>query len=190
MRSPFLALLLAALVAAPVLADGFTSTINLQFQVQPTRALDLVSIAAPLSYAKTFTWTSGAGADQAQQMFTDSRTLTASTTETLDLAGSLTNGFGQTITFTEICAIYIEALSANTNNVLVGGAGSAQFINWVGASSDIVTVRPGGILLLVARDADGYAVTAATGDILKMWNSSSGTSVTYKIVIIGRGSAS
>jgi len=33
--------------------------------------------------------------------------------------------------------------------------------------------------------AGGYAVTNSTGDILQIANSSSGTSVTYDIIVIG-----
>lgn len=193
MRALFLTLLLALAVLGvqtSAHADGFTSKIILKFEVQPTRSLDMLTIAAPLSYSKEYSWTSGAGADQAQQMFTDSRTLTASTSEELDLAGSLTNGFGQTITFTEICAIYIEASSANTNNLLVGGAASNGLVNWVSNVNDEIIVRPGGSILLIARDADGYAVTADTGDLFRIENAAGSTSVTYKIVIVGRGSAS
>jgi len=36
-----------------------------------------------------------------------------------------------------------------------------------------------------AADATTYAVTAGTGDLLKVANSAGGTSVTYDIVIIG-----
>ena len=41
------------------------------------------------------------------------------------------------------------------------------------------------MLLLVAPGAAGYAVTAGTGDILKVANSGAGTGVTYDIVIVG-----
>lgn len=77
------------------------------------------------------------------------------------------------------------AAAANTNNVVVGGAASNGFINWVGDATDVINVRPGGVFMLVAPDSTAYAVTASTGDILKVANSSSGTSVTYTIVIIG-----
>lgn len=48
--------------------------------------------------------------------------LAASASENLDLAGGLTDDFGATLTFTAIKEIIIHASSANTNNVLVGGA--------------------------------------------------------------------
>jgi hypothetical protein len=81
--------------------------------------------------------------------------------------------------------ICVVASSANTNNVLVGGAASNQFINWVGNSSDIVVVKPGGILFLYTPTDPGYAVTAGTGDLLKIANSGAGTGVTFDIYIGG-----
>ena len=46
-------------------------------------------------------------------------------------------------------------------------------------------MQPGGTLLLVAPNAAGYAVTAGTGDLLKVANSGGSTGVTYDIVIVG-----
>ena len=62
---------------------------------------------------------------------------------------------------------------------------SEYFINWVGDPTDKISVRPGGAFILIAPDATGYAVTAATGDLLKIANSAGTTSVTYDIIIIG-----
>lgn len=128
---------------------------------------------------------SGTGANQASNVFYDVRTITASSSENLDLAGTLTNAFGVTLTFTKIKAVIIHASSANTNNVQVGGAASNGWVAWVADATDIVSVKPGGTLIWIAPDASGGAVVAATGDILKVANSSSGTSVIYDVTIIG-----
>ena len=53
------------------------------------------------------------------------------------------------------------------------------------AASDGLDVKPGGCFLWLAPDATGVAVTAGTGDLINIANSSSGTSVTYDVVIIG-----
>ena len=42
-----------------------------------------------------------------------------------------------------------------------------------------------GKFIWVAPDATGIAVTASTGDLITVTNSSSGTAVTYDVVIIG-----
>jgi hypothetical protein len=156
-----------------------------KFDLQQTNVLDLATATVPISFTKTWTFTDGAGANQVDQVWSDTRTLSASATEDLDLAGVLTNSFGVTVSFARVKVLWVAPASGNTNNVQVGGAAAAQFVNWVANSSDIVNVRPNGGFLLVAPDATGYAVTATTADLLKFANSAAGTGVTYDIVIIG-----
>lgn len=161
------------------------STLLVDFTATLTKALDLVTGEAPLRKRVSIPLASGTGADQADKIFSDQRTLTASATEDLDLAGGLTDAFGDAITFARVKAILIFASAANANNVLVGGAASNQFVNWVSDATDKIVVRPGGVFCLIAKDATGYAVTAGTGDLLRIGNSGAGTSVVYDIVIIG-----
>ena len=134
------------------------------------------------NYARALT--DGTGLNQAKNHWHDQRTLGASATENLDLSGVLTNLFGELLVFTKIKAIFVFAAVANTNNVEVGGAAANAFL-FLKAAADIVPVRPGGHFLLTAPDANGIAVTAATGDILKVTNSGAGTGVTYDIILIG-----
>jgi len=129
--------------------------------------------------------TSGTGANQADLVFTDQRTLAASTTEDLDLNAVLTDAFGDVITMARVKAIIVKAADGNTNNVEVGGAATNALINWVGDATDKIVVPPGGIFLLATNDATGFLVTPATGDVLKIGNSAGGTPVTYDIIIIG-----
>lgn len=150
-----------------------------------TAGLDLSAIATlPLSYPRVCRWPSGTAEDQADLLWHDQRTLAASASETLDLAGGLTNAFGATLTFARVKLMVVAAADGNTNAVQVGGAASNAFVNWVANSSDVVNVMPDGQLWLIAPKA-GYAVTAGTGDQLKIGNSAGGTPVTYDIVIIG-----
>lgn len=155
----------------------------------PTRALDEQTVSAPVNKTYTFEWDDGTGADQANQVFTDERTLGASASEDLDLAASLTNAFGQTLTFTIVKAIVVAAAAGNTNNVLVSCPAANGFVTPFLAASDGLTIRPGGLALLVARDATGYAVTAGTGDLFHFANSAGSTGVTYEIFIIGVATA-
>lgn len=165
---------LTATLAASVIADQ-------------SAAIDLGTVAYPLRKYATVTLANGTGAGQADQLWTDQRTIAASGTDDLDLAGSLTNAFGATVTFARIKSILVTAAAGNTNNVLVGGAASAQFLSWVGSATDKVVVRPGGFFALGAGAADaiGYVVTATTADLLRIANSGAGTGVTYDISILG-----
>lgn len=126
----------------------------------------------------------GTGLEQANHVFTDTRTLAASASETLDLAGGLSDALGTTLTFTAIKAILITAAEGNANNVVVGG-GSNPFRGWFADATDKIAVTPNGLILLVDPTAAGQAVTASTGDLLLIANGGSGTSVTYTITIIG-----
>jgi hypothetical protein len=126
----------------------------------------------------------GTGLRQANHVFTDERVLAASASETLDLAGGLTDALGATLTFTAIKAILIQADDANVNNVVVGG-GSNPFRGWFADATDKLSIPPGGFILLTDPTAAGQTVTAATGDLLLVANSGSGTGVTYTITIIG-----
>lgn len=129
--------------------------------------------------------TSGVGANQADLCYVENRTIAASGTAAIDLAGVLLDIYGATITFARIKAILIFAAAANVNNVLMGGAAANAFLGPFSDSTDIIATKPGGITALVAPDAVAWAVTAATADQLKFANSSSGTGVTYDLVLIG-----
>lgn len=148
-----------------------------------TSALDLSTSTNNLGFTRQVNLASGTGAGQADKIWHDERTLAASTSENLDLVGSLVDAFGATLTFARVRGLVVYASPANTNNVLVGGAAANAFVNWVGDATDVVAVRPGGLLTLFAPDATAYAV--GTGDQLKIANSGAGTSVTYDIVVIG-----
>ena len=122
----------------------------------------------------------------ADQVFADNRTLSASTSEDLDLAGSLTNALGDTITFASIKAIIIKAGDANGGNMTIGGAASNAFEAWTMAAGDGVLLRPGGTFVLIAPTASDYAVTATTADLLKIANLDGAAAATYDIYLIGK----
>ncbi len=126
----------------------------------------------------------GTGNNQADELFTDKRTLAASATESLDLAGVLLNAFGVAITFVKIRGIYIKALAANTNDVQVKGAAVNGFIGPFNALADQVNIPPGGAWQ-IAAPVLGWAVTAGTGDLLDVTNGAGGTSVDYEVEIVG-----
>ena len=146
--------------------------------------LDLADGSVPLNYAQRLVLTSGTGANQADLIFHDQRTIAASDNEDLDLAGTLVDAFGATLTFARIKAVLFAAAAGNTNNVQVtrpATLGVPLFL----AASDGIAVRPGGVFMWAATDATGVAVTAGTADLINVANSGSGTTVTYDVVIVG-----
>jgi len=126
----------------------------------------------------------GTSANQADLVFRDQRTLALSTSENLDLAGSLTDAYGTTLTFVKVKLIYVKAKSDNGGNIIVGGAASNAFVGPFADSTDKVKVPAGG-MYQVADAGTGWTVTAGTGDILKIENDDGSATGTYDIIIVG-----
>lgn len=164
------------------------SHLSLQLEAQLTGTHDFSPPVARLTKPRSFRWADGTGAGQANAVFADRRTLAASGSESLDLAGSLTDALGATITLAKVRALLIEADAGNTNTLVVGGAAENAFAALFGDASDKLVIRPGGLILAVAPDATGYAVTASTGDLLQIANGGSGSAVTYDVTVIGASS--
>jgi hypothetical protein len=168
--------------------SGVNAQISLSLVAALVGAADLGNPRAPVSASKDITITPGTAAlGQADILWADERTIAASSSENLDLAGVLSGLLGGSVTAAEIVAIYIEANAANTNDVQVFGAASNAFNGPLSGTTPKLTVGPGDCALIT--NLKGWAVTAGTGDIVLVGNSGSGTGVTYKIVLIGRSVA-
>lgn len=163
---------------------ALTATIAGSITARQTSVADLGTATFPATISKSISLTSGTAAGQADILWTDTRTLGASATENLDLAGVLTDAFGATLTAAKVKAVMISADAANTNNVVVGGHASAAFVGWFGDATDTIVLKPGYFFLL-GGSGTGYTVTATTGDLIKVLNSAGTTGVTYSITVIG-----
>jgi hypothetical protein len=160
-----------------------TGSVDISINAVNVGTADLGNPSVKVAISETEQFTGGNGAlGTADILFKDTRTLAASATENLDLVGVLANAFGATITAAEIIAIYVKAADANVNNVVIGNVANG-FAGPLGATGTYA-VLPGDYYLAVSRA--GWAVTAATADLLRVANSAAGTSVTYDVVIIGR----
>lgn len=188
LRAALLAAVLAAPLIAPAAALAATAGVNADLNTAVigtyVGANDLGSVAFSYNRAVTTQFTAGTGTGKADKLFSDTRTIAASSSENLDLAGVLTDPLGATLTYGHVKAIYVQASSANTNNVEIGGAASNGFTGPFADATDKISLPPGGRILLTHGGA-GWTVTAGTGDILKVANSSSGTGVDYDIMVIG-----
>jgi hypothetical protein len=164
---------------------GVKATINVGMQLAQTGSRNRGTQSFEDSIAFTMKFAEGTNTvDKTDVLFTDSRTIAASSNDDLDLRGVLTDALGATVNAAEIVAIYVEALTANTNNVVVGAAASNQFVGPFGAGTHSVAVGPGNCFLVTNKN--GWAVTAGTGDILRIANSGAGSAVKYNIIILGR----
>jgi hypothetical protein len=146
--------------------------------------LDLSTPVDALTKKTKIELANGTGANSADLCFHDTRTLSASATEDLDLAGSLAGPFGASQVFVELRAILVSAAAANTNNVNLTRPASNGVPLFL-AASDGIAIPPGGVFMWSCPADAKVAVTASTGDLLTLTNSAGSTSVTYDVVIIG-----
>lgn len=133
------------------------------------------SIDIPLSKRVT----NGTGTDQANEFWSDERTVTAAS-ETLNfVTGSLTNVFGDGVTLSKLKGLLIVNTSivtgedlTLTGDMLTAGIGTMTSM----------TLTPGGYFLITAP-TDGYAIATTASDELTI--DPGADTIVYKIVVWG-----
>ena len=181
-----LVLAIGAWQAAPVQGqETVRATLRLQVNVLNSLLVGLRTVTTTLDQDYSQLFSSGTGANQGNALWQSQRTLDASATETLDLNGTLTDDFGQSITCTKVKTLLVKAASGNTNSVLVGGGSTTMTsLTTTGALQEGLVVRPGGLMLWTFPDATGAAVAAGSTDILQLANSAGSSSVTFDVIVI------
>jgi hypothetical protein len=169
-------------------ANAFVASLRTSIQfvanAQLTNVVGLATASAPVMLQQNTTFLDGTGANQNRVVWSDSRTINASTTEDLDMVGGgLVDPFGVAFAPTKIRGIMIIASSGNTNNVVVGG--DANSVPFLSTAATTISIKPGGLFVITDPSTAGITVTAGTGDIIQVANSGAGTSVTYQILVIG-----
>lgn len=163
------------------MAPTLTAKISVAVQVEYRNPLDLSAAVDNLDFQKVLRLGSGVAAGQADRCWHSRRILAASATENLDLSGTLTDEYGNPLTPARIKGLYVRAADANTNDVVVGGAGTNAWTGPFGGTAHTLAVPPG--MLLPLTRLDGWPVTANTADLLKFANGGAGSPVTYDVVI-------
>ena len=163
---------------------GVATNILLAIRAKQTGTADLGTPQINVDVSKELDFTPGtAGVGQANVLFSDTRTLGASATENLVLAGVLADALGATIAAAEVVAIYIAASSANVNDVQLSRP-AANGVPLFLAAGDGLALGPGDFMARTYRN--GIAVTAGTADLVTVTNGGAGTAVTYDVIVIGR----
>ncbi len=161
-------------IAQSILSWDYTDTDGADREYTDRNAIGINPLHAQL--------TNGTGDQQANIVIHERRTLTNGQSYSYDLAGGVVDFRGQLKTFARIKAILVVLLSTANDVQLEVGGGSNAFASWLGASGDTVRVGPKGLLFKWEPSAGAFAVTAGTGDILKI--TATGT-CEYDIAIIG-----
>lgn len=156
------------------------------------KAQDLaVNSVAQVALAKRVAMALATGtlANQADLIFADTRTVTASGTDTLDLVGGgLVDPFGVALpNIAKLKGLLVVASGTNVNNVNVTRP-ATQGVPLFLAAGDGIPVLPGGYFAWAAPNLAAIAVTGTTGDQIALVNSAAGSPVDYDIVIVGTSS--
>lgn len=129
--------------------------------------------------------TNGTGASQASILYAATSTIAASGTAVLDLYGSLTDVFGNTINTAKIKGIKITLNTDSAAASILVGGGTAPVASLWGTAGDQLRIRNGYSFVLYGQDAGGYAVTATTADKLTITNEDASLTAYYTIVLYG-----
>ena len=127
----------------------------------------------------------GSGSGQANKLYYASRTVATVTADNLDLAGSLSDSLGNTLTFTSLKLMLFAVSSPDgTKTLRIGPRNQSNPFQgpWGGTGATVyqdVTHHWYGY-----EPVAGWTVTAGTGDILGVYNPSAG-SVTYSVLLVG-----
>ena len=186
---------------ADSLSTTITAKIDAKFKNTLTGTTAVVDAPISISVAKAFA--DGTSANQADKCWASKgRTLSTSGTEDIDLydlgtidigTGAGGDPLGQSVTYAEIVAIWVENKSTSTGNIFVGGkaAGTAQFNTIFGVAetasdtAQVGPIYPGGGFLIYAPTDPAYLVADTTNHLLAITEDGTGA-VTYDIMVIAR----
>lgn len=178
------------------MATSLEATFNITGRGTLTNALDLSIPLDPFnigtngfdSIQDVFQNGTGATAGNADLWWHDERSLGATTTDNLDLAGGLTHPVtGAAITFNRIKLILIDLDAPATGVFLRVGPGVTGATNpWIGpwaqVASNYITVYD---TLYMSNKTDGWGtITAGSADTLSIYNSTA-SSILYRIFLLG-----
>jgi hypothetical protein len=146
-----------------------------------TGSVDSGSVQAVLDKLFSISLTEGTGLGQANNVWWDERTLATGTNEDLDFSGGVTNALGVALLGTKIKAIFFHGLNTNTGLVSVTRP-ATNGVPIFKAAGDGIDLHPNGIILVGNPTAAGYAIVAATGDLINIANDT-GASQKYFVAV-------
>lgn len=106
------------------------------------------------------TYTIGSGSGQVNKEYNIQFNEATATTVNYDLSGALANRAGDSAIFTSIRLFYMKNTSTAANLTIGGGSNPAPLPQ--------IVLPPGAEILIRARNATGWAITAGTADIFKV----------------------
>src|SRR6185295_2511590 len=122
-------------------------------------------------------------ANQADKVYSAQFSIVGSATQSIDLAGVLTDAFGAALSFVKVKTIFVKHVSGlNTLRIERPAANGAILF---GAASGALAVLTAGGRFLWDDPAAGFAVTAGTGDLISLVNTAATNTIVVNVVIVG-----
>lgn len=170
------------------MADTLATTLIASIEWLRKETLDLSTVYDRAKLELNEELADGTAADQADILWHDQRTLGTGANDDLDLTALTQTVFGSTVTinFAKVSAILIVNTDTIAGRKLqIDSSVANAFTGWCNASiTSKAEIGPDSALFLSSKK-DAWAVTAGTGDILRINNPSAG-SIVYNIAIVGR----
>jgi hypothetical protein len=174
-------------------SGGFTcaANINVQGTANPQGTAStstLNQLSTTVTGNPGITMTFGTGANQFNILIAQDRTLTASSSETLDINTGLADLFdgSPTMTHLKYVAFYIISGGDTTGLTAVSGASNGFVGYGIQTTSAGPTVYPNSCGFQNGEPSAGITVSSSLANI-KFTNNSSSVSVTYRVIFAGVG---
>lgn len=167
-----------------------SASVRLRLAASQTGSSDYGGPAFAPALEAVMNLANGTGANQADLLFVDERSVAASTNDDIDLAGVLTGAFGATITAAEVVGVLVINAprdgAANVSSLTIGN-GTNPFIGFLGGTTPTIgPIGPGGFFFIGCPSASGVGtVTAGSADVLRIANGAGGTA-TYQLGLLCR----
>ena len=163
---------------------ALTTRITLKIQTQYTNPADLSTPADNVTQDYSIVLADGTGADQADVIFHDQRTLADAAIDTLDLyaSGSLLDPLGTALTMDQLKFLYIENTST-TNSLTIGPSATAVGL-CADKATDIIIIPPEGQFVWTSPASGGLDLTTNKNLVLTH-DSTDATALIYNIIAIG-----
>lgn len=160
---------------------ALTSRASLKGLLTSTRDAGAANVAIDEAWSKSIA--NGTGADQANAAYIEAFAISSGANSDVDLSGSLADPNNNTTVFTAIKELLIENDSTSVGNLVIGGAAANAWSGCFADATDKVVLKPGQCFKWTDYSAAGSAVTAGTGDLLRL--AASAGDVTGRIAVVG-----
>lgn len=184
-------LILVGSLAGAWAADTITGLARVELNLTHTGTNTATTLTETLVNAYKWGGTGALGTNGAAAgvgyMYAAVLSLGAGATNTLDLAGTLKDSFGSTLTFSKVK--YLSVAPSNSmavaQSVLVQPAPANGWGTWMANTTSAVRVWSGGCAVpVMCPQTNAPAVTAGTGDLLDIINEST-NAATVTVIILG-----